>query len=269
MLNLLKIYKDEFGVTKKHFGQHFLTSTHILDALTDASGADEGVNVVEIGPGCGVLTERMIERGADLLAVEIDNDLVKFLKKFLFIYDNFTIINKDFLKIEQADIPFEKFNFAGNLPYNLSVDILIKCTEFHERTDKLVFMFQKEVADRVNAVPKTKQYSSVSVICSYFYKIKKLRDISGGQFWPNTKVTSTVLEFYPKELHFTDLEKERRFLKFVRECFVMKRKTLRNNLKKYEGLEDAIVKLGFKDSVRAEEIDVKGFIDLFEELDVL
>jgi len=264
MMNLLEIYKEEFGRTKKKFGQHFLTNQQFLGEIVDAAGAGKGVDIVEIGPGCGVLTEKMLSRGSRLCAIEIDTDLAEFLPRYLFIYPDFSLVNKDFMKITDEDLPFEKFVFVGNLPYNISVDILMHCANFINRVDKLVFMFQKEVADRINAKPKTKAYSSVSVISSYFYEIKKVRDISGGNFWPNTKVYSSVLSFTPKERFYKDREKEKDFVKFINRCFIMKRKTLKNNLKHIEGIEDIISSLGLKESVRAEEIEADFFVNIYE-----
>ncbi len=141
------------------------------------------------------------------------------------------------------------------------------CIKFIDKIEKLTFMFQKEVADRINAKMNTKEYSSLSVITSYFFEIKKLKDISGGQFWPNTKVRSTVLEFYPKERALPP-EKEKQFLDLVRKSFMLKRKTLHNNLKSYVGHEEAMERAGLASNIRGEQMSVDDFLRLFEQLNV-
>lgn len=176
MLNLLDIYKkNEFGYTKKKkFGQHFLTSQQFIDMIADSLASAECRQVVEIGPGCGVLTHAMLEKGVSVTAIEIDEDLAQFLPRYLFIYKGFSLIHSDFLKITEDQLPEGKIAFAGNLPYNISVDILMHCIKFIDKIEKLTFMFQKkEVADRINAKMNTKEYSSLSVITSYFFEIKK------------------------------------------------------------------------------------------------
>jgi len=266
MLNLLDIYKNEFGYTKKHYGQHFLTSRQFIDMIAQ-SLADAGCSVVEIGPGCGVLTHAMLEKGLKVQAVEIDSDLAEFLPRYLFIYKGFSIINSDFMKITEEQLPEGEIAFAGNLPYNVSVDIMMHCVKFFHKIKKMTFMFQKEVADRINATPNHKEYSSLSVTAHYFFDIKKLKDISGGQFWPNTKVRSTVLEFYPRERRL-EPEAEKRFLVMVKKSFMLKRKTLYNNLKSYPGLKEALGRAGLAENIRGEQMSLDDFIRLFGELDV-
>jgi len=267
MLNLLDIYKKEFGYTKKKFGQHFLTSRQFIDMIAESLASAECKQVVEIGPGCGVLTHAILEKGAKVLAVEIDEELAEFLPRYLFIYKGFSIINSDFMKITEDQLPEEKIAFAGNLPYNVSVEILMHCVKFFHKIEKMTFMFQKEVADRINAKMNTKEYSSLSVISGYFFEIKKLKDISGGQFWPNTKVRSTVLEFYPKERLYKG-ENEQKFLELVRRSFMLKRKTLHNNLKSYEGHQTAMERAELASNIRGEQMSLNDFIRLFEEMNV-
>lgn len=263
MLDLLDIYKNEVGYTKKKFGQHFLTSRHAIDDIAQSLANSECGQVVEIGPGCGVLTIAMLEKKLAVTSVEIDTELAEFLPRYLFIYPKFKLINSDFMLIKEEQLPDGKIAFAGNLPYNLSVDILMHCTRFFHKIEKMTFMFQKEVADRINAKTNCREYSSLSVISGYFFNIKKLRDLSGGQFWPNTKVRSTVLEFYPKERYF-DIDKEQAFLQFVRQCFVLKRKTIRNNLRSVPDIEAKLAVAGFQENIRGEQMTVADFIRLFE-----
>jgi len=266
MLKLTKIFRDEFGHTDKSFGQHFLVNGHYLNEIAETLGIDEDTNIVEIGPGCGALTLKFLERGAHVTAVEIDKKLVDFLERYLFFHDNLEIINDDFLNIDKYQLP-PRFSFAGNLPYNLSTKILMKTTAFHSQIDKMIFMFQKEVASRINAVPNTKDYSWISVISQYFFDIKKIRNIAGGNFWPKTKVNSTILLFTPRNRYFQDNSKEKEFIEMVKKSFVSKRKTLKNNLiKDIPDIEKILEELFNNKSIRAEQISLEGFITLYERI---
>ncbi|MBZ4644038.1 MAG: rRNA (adenine1518-N6/adenine1519-N6)-dimethyltransferase [Deferribacteres bacterium] len=265
MLNLIQIFKGEFGHTKKSFGQHFLTNKHILKLICDEADIKEGDFVVEIGPGCGVLTYEILERNANLISVEIDKELAHFLKRYLHIYPNFQIINKDFLLTDYGD--FGKnclIKFVGNLPYNVSTKIVEHTVKFHNNIEIMVFMFQKEVADRIISRPKAKTYSSLSIFCQYFFNISKVKNLSGKNFWPSTKVESTVLKFVPKNRYFEDEKVEKDFLDFVKRCFVSKRKTIKNNLKSIDGIEKKINSFFGSDNVRGEELSVEDFIKFYE-----
>lgn len=262
MLDLLRLFKDEQRRTKKAFGQHFLTNTHILDLIVESAEIKEGDHVLEIGPGCGVLTHRLLKAGAVVTAVDIDEELVSFLKRYLHVYKNFNVVHSDFMEFDTSVLKTDKLKIIGNLPYNVSVEITAKCTELHSITDRMIFMYQKEVADRIAAKPCSKAYSSISVMTDYFYDKKKIKDISGGNFFPNTKVFSSILKFTPREK--IKVENEEKFLSYLRKCFTQKRKTLRNNLPGVEKPEMAIEKAGLKPSVRAEEMHLSDFIRLYE-----
>ncbi len=261
MLNLLEIYKQEFLKTKKSLGQHFLINHHYIEKILDTAGVVKDANILEIGPGCGALTQKILDRGANLLAVEIDSNLVDFLKRYLHFYPNFKIVNSDFTKLD-ISILQGKYNFIGNLPYYISVQILEKCTELIDHINSMTFMFQKEVADRIISSPSKKTYSSLSIFCQYFFDIKKIIHISGGNFWPTTKVESTVLHFTPKCRTLPE-HYEKEFLKLIKASFTSKRKMLKNNL---NGMIDTklIVEFFKRDNVRAEELSLEDFLTFFQ-----
>lgn len=262
MLDLLKLFKEEQRRTKKAFGQHFLTNTHILDLIVSSAEIEKGDHVLEIGPGCGVLTHKLLEAGANVTAVDIDGELVSFLNRYLHVYKNFRVIHSDFMEFDISLLQTDRLKIIGNLPYNVSVDITAKCTELHSITDRMIFMYQKEVADRIAAKSGSKAYSSISVMTDYFYDKKKIKDISGGNFFPNTKVFSSILKFTPHAKE--DVGDEKEFLSFLRRCFTQKRKTLRNNLMGVENPENMIEKAELKPSIRAEEMNLEDFIRLFK-----
>lgn len=263
MLNLLKIFKEEFGRTKKTLGQHFLTNNHVLELIVKSAGISADDFVVEIGPGCGVLTYEALKTNAHVKAIEVDRELVEFLNRYLHLFKNFEVEHKDFLKVKELGTD-KKVIFLGNLPYNISTKILQHLVNFIPQIKTAVFMFQKEVADRLISAPKNKTYSSISVFTQYFFEIERIKNISGKNFFPTTKVESTILKLTPKEKYFTDAEEERDFLKFVRECFVTKRKTLKNNLKSVADIEDKIEKFFGNKNIRGEEMKLIDFIRFYE-----
>ncbi|BAI81328.1 dimethyladenosine transferase [Deferribacter desulfuricans SSM1] len=264
MLNLIKAYKSEFNKTKKSLGQHFLTNKHFISEIVSFLDLKEHDNVVEIGPGCGVLTYEILQKGVNLTVVDIDSDVCDFLSRYLYYFKNLKIINKDFIEITRDDLPDGKLKFAGNLPYNVSVKIFEKCVDFIDDIELMTFMFQKEVADRLTSEPCSKTYSSLSIFAQYYFNIEKIRNISGANFWPNTKVTSTVLKFIPRERYFNDLNKEKRFFDFVMSCFKSKRKTLKNNLSYLSKEQLEKIDKHFGEKIRAEQLSLDDFIKLFE-----
>ena len=262
MINLLEAFKNEDSFTKKKFGQHFLTNKAILDKIIEAANITENDNVIEIGPGCGVLTQLITETKASTIALEIDTELMEFLNRYLFFYKNLTIINQDASTADYDKIYEDKPVIIGNLPYNVSVKIFEKAA-MRKNIKNMVFMFQKEVADRIIAKPNSKAYSSLSVFTSYFFDTIKIKDISGANFWPNANVMSTVLKFVPKkEREFTG-EKEQQFFKFLRHAFRQKRKTLKNNLHDIDDISSLLSQAGLINTSRAEELTLEKFKELF------
>ncbi len=261
MINLLEAFKNEDSFTKKKFGQHFLTNKAILDKIIEAANITENDNVIEIGPGCGVLTQLITETKASTIALEIDTELMEFLNRYLFFYKNLTIINQDASTADYDKIYEDKpVIIIGNLPYNVSVKIFEKAA-MRKNIKNMVFMFQKEVADRIIAKPNSKAYSSLSVFTSYFFDTIKIKDISGANFWPNANVMSTVLKFVPKkEREFTG---EKEFFKFLRHAFRQKRKTLKNNLHDIDDISSLLSQAGLINTSRAEELTLEKFKELF------
>ena len=175
MINLLEAFKNEDGFTKKKFGQHFLTNKSMLDKIIEAADISENDNVIEIGPGCGVLTQLIAETKASVTALEIDTELMEFLNRYLFFYKNLTIINQDAANVDYNSLYENKpVIIIGNLPYNVSVKIFEKAA-MRDNIKNMVFMFQKEVADRIIAKPNSKAYSSLSVFTNYIFDTKKKR----------------------------------------------------------------------------------------------
>lgn len=264
MSELINRFRAEYQRTKKSLGQHFLTNSHFIEEIADAAELSGSSPVIEIGPGSGMLTEALAKRTNFITAIELDDTAAEFLhnNKSEF-FPHLEIIHSDVTKVALNEIYEKPVTVVGNLPYNLSVKIVGHCTNYIDSIRLMVFMFQKEVAQRIAAQPGNKDYSSLSVFCGYHYEIKKIRDIGGGNFWPNANVMSTVLTFAPKTSRKLQGEEEQRFLSFIYSAFRQKRKTLKNNLKNIQKLDDALNHLNISQSVRAEQLSIDEFIEVF------
>lgn len=263
---------DKYGFNlKKMFGQNFIIDENIINSIITKSGVDKDTLVIEIGPGAGSLTHKLSEYSKNVLCYEIDTTLKELLSDNLSNCNNVEIIYKDFLKADVlSDIKkydYKKLYVVANLPYYITTPIIIKFIEENIPVDKLVVMVQKEVGDRFKAIPGTKDYNSLSIYLNYYFDVKKILDVSKNVFIPKPNVDSIVVEF-SKRVDKPKLYSEELFFKLVKDSFVQKRKTLRNNLKGYdlEKIEEVLKKYGFDLSVRAEQLPIEIFVEIANNL---
>lgn len=265
-----KMDENNFGFKKK-FGQNFIIDENIINGIVNKAEIDDETLVLEIGPGAGSLTNGIAKKAKNVLCYEIDTTLEKILKDNLASYNNIEIIFKDFLTVNVLEdikkYDYKKLYVVANLPYYITTPIIIKLIEDQIMPDKIVVMVQKEVGDRFKAVPGTKDYSSLSVYLNYYYKISKLMDISRNVFMPKPNVDSIVVEFSKKDNNI-ELKDKDLFFKLVKDSFVQKRKTLRNNLKNYnlDKIEEILKKHNFDLSVRAEQLSIEIFAEISNNL---
>ena len=252
---------------KKKFGQNFIIDENIIKSIITKSDIDENTLVIEIGVGAGALTIGLSQFAKNVLCYEIDETLKQVLDVTLKNEKNVDIIYKDFL---QADIKndikkyeYKKIYVIANLPYYITTPIIMRIIESKIDVDKIVVMVQKEVGDRFKASPNTKDYNSLSVFLNYYFDIKKLLDVSRDVFMPKPNVDSIVVEFKKKE-NIYKVKNEDFFFKLIRDSFVQKRKTIRNNLKGYDldKIETVLKKHNFDLSVRAEQLPIEIFVEL-------
>ena len=186
---------------KKNLGQNFLVNDSLAKNIVDLGNISENDIVLEIGPGTGKLTEKIIDKKPKkIIVVEKDANLSSFLKKKF--NKKIDIINQDILEFNEKKLPYKKIIAFGNLPYNISTQILIKLIKLDNLSEifkKLIFMFQKEVADRINANYNDSNYGRISILSYWKFNIKKIKTIEPNSFFPPPKVKSTVLEFIPKK----------------------------------------------------------------------
>lgn len=241
---------------KKHLGQHFLNDEYIAEKITLAI-PDETINLLEIGPGTGVLSKHLLKRNfKNYIAIEIDRESIPFL------HQNFPEIKEklvlgDFLRYDLSLLFEDKFSIIGNFPYNISSQILFKVLEYKNQIPLVVGMFQKEVAERIASPPGSKKYGILSVLMQSFYQIDYLFTVDEHVFRPPPKVKSAVVQFKRNQVEKLDCD-EKVFKDLVKTAFNQRRKTLRNSLSKFQFSPEAQVLLG----QRAEQLSVDEFVFL-------
>ena len=243
---------------KKYLGQHFLNDENIARKIVESLSISNYSNVLEIGPGTGVLTKYLIEKKINLKLVEIDSDSVNFLKSN-FQIDPLIILENDFLKLQLDDVFTDKFAIIGNFPYNISTQIIFKALEYKNLIPELIGMFQKEVAERICETKGSKKYGILSVLTQAYYDTEYLFSVPPSVFTPPPKVVSAVIKLVRKkqtEINYN----EKLFFKVVKQSFQQRRKTLRNSLKTFN-LTDSLREDTIFD-LRPEQLSVKDFIHL-------
>ena len=249
---------------KKHLGQHFLTRPEIAKRIADTLSGEGYDQLIEIGPGMGVLTQFLVDSGKKVIALEIDSESVAFLEQH-FQQKNLRVIEADFLKCDLDHITGGKsFAITGNFPYNISTQIVFRALQWRESVPEFSGMFQKEVAQRICAGPGSKVYGILSVLTQAFYDAEYLFTVKPGVFNPPPKVDSGVLRLTRKEQFRLDCDEELLF-KLVKAAFQQRRKTLKNSLKSFpftaEQLEDTIF------VQRPEQLSVDDFVRLTQMID--
>ena len=265
-----KMEKYNFNL-KKMFGQNFIIDENIINNIITSANIDKDTLVIEIGPGAGSLTYKLSQYSKNVLCYEIDTTLKELLEDNLKDCNNVDIIFKDFLKANVLEdikkYSYKKLYVVANLPYYITTPIIVKFIEDNIPVDKIVVMVQKEVGDRFKAKPNTKEYNSLSIYLNYYFDVKKLLDISKNVFIPKPNVDSIVVEFTKKDNKFK-LKDEKLFFNLVKDSFTQKRKTIKNNLKKYnlEKIEEVLKKYNFDLNVRAEQLPIEVFVDISNNL---
>ena len=279
--SVTKAVLERHGFTfKKSFGQNFLTDTNILQKIVDTAEVDDQVNVIEIGPGIGALTEFLAERAEEVMAFEIDHRLVPILADTLRDFDNVTVVNEDILKvdltkhIQNFKNPELPIKVVANLPYYITTPILMHLIESGIPFSEFVVMMQKEVADRISAQPNTKAYGSLSIAVQYYMTAKVAFIVPRTVFVPAPNVDSAILKMVRRPEPAVAVEDESFFFKVSKASFTHRRKTLWNNLTGYFGkteevkdkLTKALDQAGLAPSVRGEALSLAEFASLADAL---
>jgi 16S rRNA (adenine1518-N6/adenine1519-N6)-dimethyltransferase len=248
---------------KKRLGQHFLKDQNIAAKIVYALN-DTTENLLEIGPGTGILTDIILQQTIPhFKVIEIDNESVVFLHvKYPELKES--LIEGDFLKIDLSSIFTAKFSIVGNFPYNISSQILFKVWDNRHQVTEVVGMFQKEVAERVAAKPGSKTYGILSVLLQAFYQIEYLFTVNEDVFIPPPKVKSGVIRLIRNDVETLDCD-EKRFKTIIKTAFNQRRKVIANSLKSM-GFKDHLDQLSHLAGQRPEQLSVEAFIEITQVL---
>ena len=258
-------------IAKKSLGQNFLTDENVLEKITQVAKIHKK-NILEIGPGTGNLTEYILKKNPNYLTV-IEKDETLCQKLLLRFKDNIKIINKDILKENLEDISSKaKFTVFGNLPYNISTEIICNWVLNLKETywfDELILMFQKEVADRIIAKENTSQFGRLSILLNWRLNIKKVFNISPNSFFPKPKIDSSLLHFTPKS-EFQNFKNSKNIEIVTRTFFNQRRKMIKNPLKQlFKNPVEISERLNINLNLRPQNLSLTQFYEIIREYEKL
>ena len=270
-IEVLKKYNFSF---QKKYGQNFLIDTHVLDKIIRAAGITEDDCVLEIGPGIGTMTQYLAQAAGKVIAVEIDMALIPFLSDTLSSYYNVTIINDDVLKLDIRKLVEEEnegkpIKVVANLPYYITTPIIMGLYENHVPIESITVMVQKEVADRMQEEPGSKDYGALSLAVQYYAEPYIVANVPPNCFMPRPKVGSAVIRLTSHKKPPVEVEDEKLLFRLIRASFNQRRKTLANGLKNSPELDvpkevimECIEELGRGASIRGEALSLEEFAAL-------
>ena len=267
------LQKYHFNFQKK-FGQNFLIDTHVLEKIIASAGVTQEDFVLEIGPGIGTMTQYLCESAREVVAVEIDQNLIPILQDTLGAYDNVTVINEDILKLDIAKLARERnggnpIKVVANLPYYITTPIIMGLFESHVPIESITVMVQKEVADRMQVGPGTKDYGALSLAVQYYAKPEIVANVPPNCFMPRPNVGSAVIRLTRHDMVPVDVEDEKLMFAIIRASFNQRRKTLANGLSNAPGIrlskeeiQESITELGVPVTIRGEAMPLQQFAEL-------
>ena len=272
--NTIEILKKYNFTFQKKFGQNFLIDTHVLDKIIAAAEITKDDFVLEIGPGIGTMTQYLAQAAGKVAAVEIDKALIPILGDTLSAYDNVMIINEDVLKVDIQKLVEEEnggrpVKVVANLPYYITTPIIMGLFEKHVPIESITVMVQKEVADRMQVGPGTKDYGALSLAVQYYASPYIVANVPPNCFMPRPKVGSAVIRLTTYDNPSVEVDDEKLMFRIIRASFNQRRKTLANGLKNAADLDipkeliaESIESLGHGPSVRGEALTLEEFAAL-------
>lgn len=269
---------DKYGFSfQKKFGQNFLIDAHVLEKIVDAAEITKDDCVLEIGPGIGTMTQYLCERAGWVFAVEIDKNLIPILEDTLSEYDNVKVINEDVLKLDIQKLADEEnggkpIKVVANLPYYITTPIVMGLLEGGVPLKSITMMIQKEVADRMQVGPGTKDYGALSLAVQYYSKPSVICQVSPECFIPKPGVGSSVIRLECYDVPPVEVRNEKNMFKLIRAAFNQRRKTLTNAISNgglgisREQCAEALKNLGLSETIRGEALTLEQFAALSDEL---
>lgn len=247
---------------KKKYGQNFLRNDAILDRIVSSFECDNYSKIVEVGPGDGALTKKLVKKNVDVVAFEIDESLKQYLDKIE--VPNFRVIYRDFLEVKLNDYfnEYDKLYVIANIPYYITTPIITKFIDDEYIPEVMVLMVQKEVAERLSAKPRTSSYGAITVLLNYYFDIEYLFTVDRSEFYPVPNVDSAIIKLVKKNSNVEcDYNK---FKKIVNDAFKQKRKNLKNNFKGYDldKINSVLEKYNLNLTNRAEDLSYEVFVEI-------
>lgn len=276
--NIIQKYDFTF---QKRYGQNFLIDEHVLNKIVGAAEVTKDDYVIEIGPGIGTLTQCLCEEAGKVTAIEIDKDLIPILKETLAEYDNVEVIHADVMKIDlkkliEENADGKNVKFVANLPYYITTPIIMELLEKKLPISSITVMVQKEVAQRMQCQPGSKDYGALSLAVQYYADAYIAANVPPNCFMPRPKVGSAVIRLSVHDKPPVDVKDERLMFALIRASFNQRRKTMVNSVANFDGLsiskeemQRALTSVGVPESVRGEALNLSQFALLANELSVL
>ncbi len=246
---------------KKKYGQHFLHDKNIIRKIISVVQPKKNDDFIEIGPGAGALTNPLVDKVDRITLIEKDIDLIPLLKKQFSIYESVNVLQEDILKCNLMDLVHDETRIIGNLPYNISTEIIFKIISISSKVKDLHFMLQKEVVDRMIASPGSKTYGRLSIMVQVYFEVEKLFDISPNVFIPKPKIQSSYIKMAPKVYGFKNSEHETKFRKIVLVAFTARRKMIKTSLKDYID-NNMLESLLINPNSRPENLTIEEFLQI-------
>ena len=258
----------------KRLGQNFLVDDNIINNIIESANLNKNSLVIEIGPGLGTLTAKLLERAGKVIAVELDERMIKILNDRFNLYDNFTLINDDILKVDLKGIidnnlkEYSEEKIVANLPYYITTPIIMKLLEERLNINSIIVMIQKEVADRITATPGDKLSGAITYSVNYYAEAEQVEFVSKNSFIPAPEVDSEVIKLKIRKEPAVLVEDERLFFKLIKASFMQRRKTLKNGLinsgliQDKNSIDKILIELNIDPEIRGEKLNIEQFAKL-------
>ncbi|MCI9287362.1 MAG: 16S rRNA (adenine(1518)-N(6)/adenine(1519)-N(6))-dimethyltransferase RsmA [Clostridia bacterium] len=282
-----KVYEDtkflmkKYGITaNKKLGQNFLIDENVIDTIVNTSEISSDDLVIEIGPGLGTLTQKLLQKAGKVIAIELDERMISILKDRFFIYHNFEIINEDVLKVDlnklikenKEQLGLKRTKIVANLPYYITTPIIMKLLEEKLNIESITVMIQKEVADRLTAIPGGKNSGAITYTVYYYATSEEVLTVPNNSFIPEPEVESEVIKLNLRKEPVIKVKDEKKFFSLIKSAFMQRRKTLLNaignsglNTTK-EQMEQILKELDIDTKVRGEALTIDQFAKISEKL---
>lgn len=258
----------------KKLGQNFLINDEIIEKIISASQINKEDLVIEIGPGLGTLTSKLLENAGKVIAIELDTNMIKILKDRFNLYDNFILLNEDVLKVDLKELISKysnkerKVKVVANLPYYITTPIIMKLLEDKINIDSITVMVQKEVADRITATPGDKLSGAITYSVNYYAEANNIAFVDKNSFMPVPEVDSEVIKIKIRNKSQVDVENEELFFKIIKASFMQRRKTLVNGLinsgiiTDKNDIKNIFEEIGLNLEIRGEKLTIQQFAEL-------